>query len=247
MIVTAMLCWYDEPPALLRQCVRGAATLCDRIVAADGAYQLVKDRHSSSHGDQRQAIKAEAKANGLEVEFLRPRIWAGQVEKRNAVLQVAKNGSDWVMTLDADWKISGDKIAIRQELRHFLANGYEQISVNFVTPDDPSRPLEQKAANEWHVRQAGTTQQLAFIYRALPKMEYRKNHWSLFCEREDGHKVALFGAYNAMGYELAKTGFLHAPHVFEHLCLFRDRKRVERNSLYIIKRDDRALQMGYET
>jgi len=247
VIVTAMLSWFDEPPELLRQCVRGASTICDRIVAADGAYDLVPGKKAVSPHSQRKAIEQTAGKCGMEVEFLRSRIWAGQVEKRNAVLQVAKNGSDWVMTLDADWRISGDKIAIREQLRHFLANGYEEIAVNFVTPDDPSRPLEQKAANVWHIQQAGTQQHLSFIYRAMPKMEYRRNHWSLYCESEDGREVALFGALNRAGYGRAKTGVLTAPHTFEHLCLFRDKKHVERNSLYIMKRDDRALQMGYET
>ena len=247
VIVTAMLSWFDEPPELLRQAVRGAATICDRVVAADGAYDLVPDKRGSSPHTQRKAISQTAAECGMEVEFLRSRIWEGQVAKRNAVLQVAKNGSDWVMTLDADWKISGDRIAIREQLRHFLANDYEQVQVNFVTPDDPSRPLEQKAANVWHIGQMNTVQQLAFIYRVMPKMEYRKNHWSIYCENEEGRKLGLFGANNFAGCGRAKTAYLAAPHVFEHRCLFRDKKRVERNSLYIMKRDDRVKQMGYET
>lgn len=248
MTITAMLSWFDEPPALLRQAVRGAAIICDRIVAADGAYYLVPDKASTSPPAQRRAIRETAKECGMQVEFLKPQIWAGQVAKRSAVLQVAKNDSDWVMSLDADWKISGDREAIREELDLAHRNGYEQISVDFFTPDDPSRPLEEKAANEWHVRQLGTMQQLAFIYRTMPKMEYHKNHWSIFCEDEEGRKVGLFGAYNyPYSYRRAKSGYLHAPHLFEHLCLFHEKKQIERNSRYILKRDDQATLMGFET
>lgn len=183
----------------------------------------------------------------MEVEFLRPQIWPGQVSKRNAVLQVAKQDSDWVMTFDADWRITGDRKAIRAELAEHLRNNVEQLEVDFVTPDDPSRPMMQKAANEWHVGQAGTTQRLAFIYRSLAKMEYRVNHWSLYCEDSTGRKLGLFGAYNDLRFSRANADYLRAPHCFEHLCLFRERKQLERNSLYILKRDEQALQVGYET
>ena len=242
-----MLSWYDEPVALLRQAVRSAAVICDRIVAADGAYELVPNPKPESMRHQKMAILDEANKCGIKVSFLQPRIWPGQVAKRTAVLQRAKRGSHWVMVLDADWRISGDREAIRAELADLHWNGYEQIVVNFLTPDDPSRGWEEKAANEWHIQQAGAVQLLPFIYRTFPKMRYSKNHWSLLCEDKDGRRVAMFGLDGLHNWDRAKTGYLRSNHCFEHLCLHRKPKQIRRNSEYIRRRDEYALELGYET
>lgn len=247
MNITAMLCWFDEPEELLRQAVRSAAVICDRIVAADGAFKLAPDAKPQSDTPQKHAIRKEAAKQGLELDWLVPQIWEGQVAKRDAVLQRAKEGSDWVMTLDADWKITGDRAAIRDELEQMHANGYQQVAVDFVTPDDPSRSWDEKAANHWHVEQAGKFEQLPLIYRVLPKMEYRKNHWSIYCIDEAGDPLGLFGANNFGSCGLAKTGYLSANHLFEHLCLFREQKQIQRNREYISVRDEAALTLGYET
>ena len=37
MIVTAALIWYDERSEDLERCVRGMATIADRVIAVDGA------------------------------------------------------------------------------------------------------------------------------------------------------------------------------------------------------------------
>ena len=242
-----MFPWYDEPVDLLRQAVRGASVLCDRLVAADGAYEIAPDPKPSSPSQQAKAIAEEAKTCGLDLTFLEPQIWVGQVAKRDAILQEAKQGSDWVMTLDADWRITGDRDAIRAELEQLHRNGYEQVSVNFATPDDPSRSWEEKAANEWHVRMAGNYEQLAFIYRVQPEMTFRKNHWSIYCTTEDGRPLGLFGANNFGWAMQAKTGYLKSDHLFEHLCLFRQQKQILRNREYIRVRDENVERVGYET
>lgn len=242
-----MLVWYDEPPRLLRQAVRSAAVICDRIVAADGAYELVTDPKPSSPPSQRAAIRDEARKHGLEVAFVRSRIWPGQVAKRDFVLQIAKQDSDWVMVLDADWHITGDRDAIRAELESLHQNGYEQVSVSFIEPENHDRYPQDKYANVWHEREAGQARSYPFIYRVMPVMRYRLNHWSILCETEDGRKIGLFGGTGHSIYGTPKTGYLHATHLFEHLCLFRDQKQIIRNREYISRRDPAAELAGYET
>ena len=242
-----MMSWFDEPPALLRQAVASAAIICDRIVVADGAYWFVHDKKSTSPRTQKQAIIQQAARHGLEVEFLPPQIWDGQVTKRDAVLQAALPGSDWVMVLDADWKIHGERDEIRPELEAFLADGIDQVAVNFIQPDDPTRGWDEKAANEWHIRQTNQWFKMAFIYRAHPVMHYRKNHWSLYAVAADGRKIGLFGATGTWGHEQPKTAAIQAEHLFEHRCLFRGKKQVLRNRAYIEKRDEEAARVGFET
>lgn len=242
-----MLSWFDEPVELLRQAVRSAAVICDRIVAADGAFWFVHDKKASSPKRQKLVISEEAKRCGLKPVFLPPRIWEGQVTKRDAVLQEAMKGSDWVMTLDADWKIHGDRTKIRFELEAMLDEGIDQVAVNFTQPDNPERSWEEKAANEWHVKQTGQHFKMPFIYRVQPELHYKKNHWSLFGVNEAGAKIGLFGAMGAYAHVLPKTGTLSSEHCFEHLCLFREPKQIERNRDYINKRDLEVERVGFET
>ena len=247
MVVTAMLNWYDEPVELLREAIAGAAIICDRIVAADGAYALVQDKRPLSPPSQRKAIEAEAASRRQLVQFVTGRIYEGQVHKRNITLQWAKNNSDWVMVLDADWRIHGEREPIRAELERYLAEGIQQVLVNFATPDDPSRGWEEKAANVWHVQQANQWFQLPFIYRVFPLMRYEKNHWSLYAEDEHGARFGLFGLRGLHGTEMSKQTTLKAEHMVEHRCLFRKPKQIQRNRSYIGRRDYEVEQLGYET
>ena len=57
MIVTAALCWYNEPPDELAACVRATATVADRIVAVDGAYRRYPGAKPMSSPAQVKAIQ----------------------------------------------------------------------------------------------------------------------------------------------------------------------------------------------
>lgn len=242
-----MLNWFDEPTDLLRQAVQGAAVIADRLVAADGAYELVGDKNAISPPEQRLAIEDEAEKCGLKLIFLKPQIWPGQVAKRTATLKRAARGSEWVLVVDADWKITGNRELIRLELEQFYAQGYEQVTVGFLQPDNPDREPGDKYANEWHMRETDQWRQMPFIYRSMPRMDYDRNHWSIFCVAEDGRKVGMFGASGYSGYQDAKTGYLQSPHLFEHRALYRDAKQIVRNREYISRRDLAVAELGYET
>jgi hypothetical protein len=241
MIITAMLCWFDEPAALLRQVVKSAAVICDRIVAADGAYELIHDRAPESPPAQKRAIEDECKKRKLKVEFLEPRLWKGQVEKRNAVLRHAAEGSDWVMVLDADWKITGERQLIRREIAEVAQRDVEQIMVEFIEPNNPDRDISISAPNIWHVSECEITRRNPLIFRSMKDMRCEQHHWIYSAERANGTRVGLWGGIGL--YPMPQSHILLASHRFEHMCLFRDDKRIQRNRLFCGARDaDVALQ-----
>jgi hypothetical protein len=241
MVITAMLVWFDEPVALLRQAVKSAAVIADRIVVADGAYELIHDRAPTSPPNQQRAIADEAQKQGLKCEFLRPRLWKGQVEKRQAVLQRACKGSDWVMVLDADWRITGDREAIRAEIE---VSDAEQILVEFVEPANPDRDVNDCAPNIWHASEMGIYRRNPLIFRVMDDMRCEFHHWIYSGVRKDGTRVGLWGGVGH--YALAHSRFLGAVHLFEHLCLFRDDKRIQRNRLFCGARDADVALTGVE-
>lgn len=241
-----MLCWFDEPVELLEQAVRSAYVLADRIVAADGAYKLVPDAKARSPKEQKAAIKKTAENLGMKVQFLTPRIWEGQVAKRDAVLQEAAKGSDWVFPIDADWQIIGERDEVRESLERLLSwpHGCDQVLVNFIQP-----PNEHgEAANVWHEDQARLgLQYLPVVYRTFPVMHYFRHHWVILCIDENGRQLGLFGG---AGY--GKFGAPVSQHIgdrltIRHLCLFREAKQVQRNRVYINKRDHQVELQGFET
>jgi hypothetical protein len=241
MKITAMLSWFDEPCDLLRQCVKGASVIADRIVAADGAYELIHDRKPISPKAQKLAIADETRKQGLKCSFVPPRLWRGQVEKRNAVLQEACKGSDWVMILDADWKITGDRKLIRREI---AASDAEQIAVDFIQPENYERPIEESAPNVWHVSEAGIPRRHPLIFRVMRDMRCESHHWIYSGVRPSGVRVGLWGGQGI--YDTPNTHILTAPHCFEHLCLFRDEKRIIRNRLFCNARDADVAAFGVE-
>jgi hypothetical protein len=181
---------------------------------------------------------------------MKPRIWPGQVAKRDAVLKRAAKGSDWVFVVDADWRITGDRKEIRKELAYLHEMGYEEVTVGFRQPANPNRTESENAANIWHITETGLDRRMAFIYRVMPGLRYEVNHWSLSADGPDGSRIGFFGGHglhNGSGYYTdAKTGYLQAEHLFEHLCLFRELKQVLRNRDFIAKRDADMLKTGFE-
>jgi hypothetical protein len=242
VIVTMMLAWFDEPTELLHDAVTSAAVIADRIVVADGAYDLVPDRSDESDPDQWYAIEEAADDAGLECKFLPSALWTGQVEKRNALLQAAAPDSDWVMPLDADWRLTGDRDAIRAELADTDA---EQFTVAFHEPHNPDRPLAETASHQWHAEYAGQTKREPLLFRALDDMRLEQTHWFYSGVRPDGTRVGLSGG--ARLYPEAVTRDLAAPLLIEHRCLFRDDKQIVRNRFFCEARDLERERVGYET
>ena len=175
--ITASLVWWDEPPELLDACVRGAARVCDRIVAVDGAYRRYPGATVTSPPEQAAAISEAARDAGIECLVVSPdRLWAGQVEKRTHALALAAIGSDWVAVVDADHVIDADRSEARLALSRVPQNA-NAASVTMMTPADPSRPLAETSATGWHRAMAQSEMRYDHLFRALPGLRVERFHW----------------------------------------------------------------------
>jgi len=101
--ITAVLCWYNEPPEFLGRCVRSLAGICDRLVALDGAWQPYPDASAHSPKEQHQALLVAAGDAGL-VTYARPgSLWESQIVKRDYAMALAVgSGADWIIVIDGD-------------------------------------------------------------------------------------------------------------------------------------------------
>lgn len=240
MIVTAMLAWFNETPAELDRAVTSLAAVADRVIAVDGGWNYYPGAAPSSPPEQADAIRSAARNIGIQADIHPGRAWSGQVEKRNHMLQLAADGSDWVMPLDADWVIRGDREQVRAELE---ATSADAIVVDFYTPLNPDADLEDVAATTWHAQLAGEYMCETLIWRALPGMRVEDHHW-FYSGVRDGERVALWGCHGR--YPQAQTVQLQARFRIDHMCFFRDSRTIQANREYCEARGDYVLQHGRE-
>lgn len=218
MIVTAALIWYDERPADLERCVRGMATIADRVIAVDGAYRRYPDAAISSPKEQADVIFQTAKDIGLDCMVHIPtRLWAGQVEKRSFTLVHAAAQSDWLAVVDADWVISGDRETARAELEAQGPN-VDVMSVSIYTP--PGKQI----ATGWHRDESGTRYQIAHLFRSLPGFQVEGAHWQYSAIRR-GRRVWMWHGPDSRRKVLEQHP-LQARYEIEHRTLHRTEKQI---------------------
>jgi len=237
MIVSAMLCWFDEPLGLLGHAVLGASFIADKLYAMDGRYDSVRDTETflSSQAEY-NAIRSIGEAVGLKVEIGHiDRSWKGQVEKRNALLEWAAAGSDWVFPLDADWQILGDREAIRKEMSESTA---EALVVNFYESYNPLLPARIDSCIPGRPFQG-----VPLLMRSMRNMRVDTSHWRYSGEREDGTRVVLWGL---APYPKCVEQDLQAYCLFEHRCRFRDDMRNNRDNDHYAIALEQAQTMGFE-
>lgn len=184
MIVTAALSWWNEPLETLEAVVSSVATLVDRIVAFDGAYRRYPGATASSAPAQWDMILDTAIRCGIEPRITVPsETWAGQCEKRTALMQEAAQGSDWVLVVDADYVVTADRERVREQLAAADLDVYE---VPLVTPTG-------EYATNWHLGQALTPEAWTpLMFRALPQIMVEEHHW-WYSGMKDGRRVWLWG------------------------------------------------------
>lgn len=238
MIVTAMLAWYDEDPAILHRAVASLACIADRLVAVDGRWDLYPGASATSPPEQAETIKNAARVAGIQLIIDQGKHWSGQVEKRNHMLQLAK-GSDWVLPLDADWELEGDRDRIRAELAAVTA---DTLSVLFCTPTNPARSLSESAATEWHANMAGTTERLTLIWRYLDDMRVEDAHW-IVSGVKNQQRIQLWGNGK---YPPAAHAGLRARFLVTHHCLHRDERTIQANREYCEQRAAYVAKHGRE-
>lgn len=216
-IITASLVWYDEPPAMLAECVRGIARIADRVVAVDGAYRRYPGARIASPPEQARAIRNATEKAGIGCLVVTPdRLWAGQVEKRSYALALAGVGSDWIAVVDADHIIDTDRAEARAALAS-LSPQVTCVSVIMMTPVDSSRPLAATSATGWHRAMAMTEMRYDHLFRALPGLRLERFHWWYSAIR-DGQRVWVSRGEATSG----PVTPLPARYVVEHRCHQRD-------------------------
>lgn len=234
MKITAALCWYDEPPQLLVDCVIGLAGVADRIVALDGAYRRFPGAKAESDPEQAAAIASAAATAGMECLILVPdRPWAGQVEKRATLLAAASVGSDWLAVVDADHIVHANAEAARYELAGYDAS-VDVVSVPFFTPKNPRRPLRASAATNWHAEMADKSVDIPHFFRALPGLTVEKFHW-WYSAYKANERVWLWhndGTGFHDGARVLAPRRIAARYEVEHVSLLRDEAHILANRAF---------------
>ena len=215
MIVTAAMIWWSEKPADLKACVEGIANVADRLVAVDGAYARYPGATVRSPKVQEQTIRRAADKSGIEVEIVIPeQLWPGQVAKRGFALARATEGSDWIVHADADWRITGDRSAIRAELE---SSSVDVLSVPFYTPAGDAKP------SAWHEYVGDTLVDLPFLFRAHPGFMVERVHWG-YSALKGRQRVWLWGGDRSRPRAVHHK--LQADCRIEHLTLHRSEDQV---------------------
>ena len=230
MRITAALAWWDESPADLEACIRGIATVADRVVAYDGAYARFPGGTPSSPPEQAEVIRRIAAECGLDcVVFAPDRLWAGQLEKRTALYRAAAEGSDWIVVVDADHIVHADRKAVRAE----VAALPPEVGCIVATYSVPLNPDGGGYASKWHVDGAGRTDDHRLFFRSFPGLQVEGRHWWVSADGPQGRFWVLHT--DATGFGL--PGYrLTARYEVEHRYLFRDEARVEASRLFLADR-----------
>jgi hypothetical protein len=242
MVVTAMLPWFDEPPAELAACVRRMAAVADRVLAVDGAYRDTPGARPSSPPEQADAIREAAEEVGLAHAVVTPEfVWDGQVQKRDFLFRAACEGSDWVIPVDADWRLYGDRDAVRRELQQEVSPATPAVLVDWFVPPPPAPA--GLVPSVWHASVAGKLHRYPLLFRCglEPRVEHR--HW-WYSAVFGGRRQWLWDGDGR--YPVAQLHRLRAPFLIEHRCFFREVALLERNRDYRLARDAECAVMGFE-
>lgn len=239
-----MLAWWDEPADELYACVKSMRVLCDRVVAADGAYEMTPGATVRSPDEQADAIRTAAADSGMDCTIIYPdKVWEGQVAKRAAILDEAVIGSDWVIAVDSDHRLVGDRDQIRAELEQF--HDVDSVLHDFYTPP-PATPgsLDRLSPHAWHTKLCGKTIQHSLLFRCLLEMRIEKTHFGYSGIRR-GQRVVI-GNWRSDEYAQGRHQRLRSEFRVDHLCFFRDQMRLDRNRDYCKVRDQFRDDNGFE-
>lgn len=242
MIVTAMLAWWNENPADLARCVRSMAISCDRVVAVDGAYRRYPGATIKSPPEQAEAIRAAAAEVGLEAVIHVPkRLWAGQVEKRDFLIRLASQDSDWVAGVDADFLILGDRGRVRRDLAKY-GSDVDVVRVVLETPVGRG-----EYASKWHRRiEDWYSYEFHHFFRVLPEMGFERTHWQIKAVK-DGEPVWMLGVPDDTRRMLPSVLLRSYRHYkIQHLTLHRNHKQMMASRAYLNDREWVVQETGQE-
>jgi hypothetical protein len=179
--VIGLLSWYSESAVWLAATVASAASVCDHLVAVDGAYMLYPEGRNRSSSEQAAIITDTATACGVGVTVHTPQtVWEGnEVEKRSFMFALAETIAeperDWYLVLDGDEVIVDVPSDFKARL---AATDCDAGEVTFWEHQDPHQdPKLAEAARqfEWsgHHRYPIRT-----LFRAIPGLRVEGNHYT---------------------------------------------------------------------
>jgi hypothetical protein len=239
--VTGALCWWNERPADLDRCIRGVATIADRVVALDGAYRRYPGATVRSDPAQATAIRRACEKAGIGCLILEPdRLWAGQIEKRSHLLALAAVGSDWIVTVDADHIIDTEREAVRNELRNSTA---DVVDVPFHTPANKTRSMTDAAPGHWHVAQADRVEMIPQVWRASLGLRVENRHWWIAATK-NGQKTWAWAGDTSLP-RLPHAAFV-TPYRVEHRVLLRTKEQVLASRAFCNDRELVVARTGQE-
>jgi hypothetical protein len=233
------LAFWNEKPADLAACVKGAARIADRIVAVDGAYRRYPDATAKSSHWQVKAIEKAAAEAGIECVIHQPdELWAGQIAKRTFLLREASKDADWVVVVDADHIISTSRKLARAALARMPVR-VRSVGVHFATPSNEKRDINESAASFWHKSQSGTVvKDFAQIFRAMPDYTVEKKHW-VYVGTYDGARTEV-------KYGASADAPIGVPYTVRHMTLHRDEASILAGRAFLNDRQWVVAQTGQE-
>lgn len=248
MKITALLSWYDEPITQLHRAVTSLQGLADHLVAIDGPYAMLGDVSATSSPEQSAAIEHVAAITGIGLTLETGRAWAGEVEKRQALFDLAPPDSDWLIVIDADHEIIGSKRAFRIELANARPPVHAFDAVSYV----PQPPADDTLLTPWHQWLAQTPHRRAFAFRALDDMRVDHHHW-WYSGVHKRRRIALWGwdntgnpDFDGIGqYRLCRHRMTRNVKVAHH-CFQRSSERLELQRQFYETRDQHVAQVGVE-
>lgn len=247
MIVTAAMCYYDDDLELLEQCLRSLPQFVDRLVVADGRYErYMPGAPPASPKPHVTFIRRVCRDLELPVVVDVPRKpYPGQVAKRCRLLELAAEGTDWILGVDADHVFHGVAYSVRHEIERLDddENPADAIDVEYYTPMNFDRPLKESAAGLWHESLAGDYALITGWFRALPGIRVERKHW-WYSGMKDGRRHWIWGG--DASYPRVRTHELKAPFTVEHRCLFRQQRHVLANREFCNDREKLVEQTGQE-
>lgn len=222
-MIVALLCWYDERPAHLYECVRALGSCCHTVVAVDGAWELWPEGTPHSSNLEAEAIVQASLDADLGLLLHQPvGIWESEIAKRTAAFNLGRTVAgryDWFLVVDSD-EIAGtqDKAGLLDELDHC---GDLVAQVDFATT--------------WLASPFPVHHGIRRLYRNLPDLAVTGLHSIYVATHPDGGRVILNGDERL--HEVEPAADLRHLLTLHHRKDIRDVDRDNRRGEYIRRRE----------
>jgi hypothetical protein len=221
MKLHALLNIYNDR-SFLGACLESLKDTVDKIIVADGAYQLYFERYKEFVPDAQPystdgSMQIIGDFKGLpDTTYLfspdgREKTWQNQTLKRSALIEAVPVG-DWFIIIDADEMIMGD---FQESMEAIYDSG---CIVNSCPLYNPGTHVE-RVIPQWHPR----------VFKKLPGMHYKGTHWHL----RDQYERIIEDKYPI---------FWTDKFAFVHFKSFKDQTRLIPHSNYMVDLMNRGWQ-----